>query len=194
MFYVVALGNPGDEYRETRHNVGWLLADQLLATYQFSQPIEKPTLSLKIAEGDIAAVPVMVLYPTTYMNNSGVAVKKVLTKKDLSNLLVIHDDIALPLGEIRISIGRGAGGHNGIKSLIETFGTEQFARIRVGIAQKSFFTGLPKRPSGDALPRFVTGRFTKKELLIVSALAPTVAEAVSVCIREGVEKAMNVYN
>lgn len=194
MYHIAALGNPGAEYRETRHNVGWLLADALVSHYHFSTPRERATFSSALSEGVISKQPVTIVYPNTYMNNSGVAVKKIIGASDFSRLLVIHDDIALPLGEIRISLERGAGGHNGIKSIIEKLGTEKFARLRVGIAQTSFFTGLPKRPSGAALPRFVTSSFTKKELAVVAALTPLVAEAVAVFVKDGVEKAMNTFN
>lgn len=194
MHYLVALGNPGSEYINTRHNVGWLILDEVLATLNFSSKVSSGKYAGMVASGVIAGLEVTALYPDTFMNHSGVAVKKMVPKDELANLIVIYDDVALPLGEIRLSFDRGDGGHNGIRSIVAEMGSREFVRIRVGIAQKSFFTGRIKRPAGDKLARFVLGRFGSGEMATVEKVAKIVTEAIAVCVSAGKEKAMNQYN
>lgn len=193
MYYIVALGNPGEEYAKTRHNVGWLVLSAFLWTYNF------PSLRLSaqyqglVSEGRMSTYDVTVLYPNTFMNASGRAVKK-LAIDDLSKLIVLHDDIALPLGEIKISVARGDGGHNGLTSIIKELQSNEFIRVRIGIGERNFFTREVKRPSGAKLPKFVLGNFTKKELVVVDEVAMMVKSALTSIMTEGVEATMNTYN
>ena len=140
MFYLVALGNPGDEYANTRHNIGWLVGDFVLAQAGLPALITDKSVSGQVTEGMVGGTAVKILYPDTYMNNSGAAVAKFVPRSEVGNLIVIHDDIDLPFGEIKLGKGRGDGGNNGVKSIIEKLGTKDFIRIRVGIAPKSFWT------------------------------------------------------
>ncbi len=194
MFYIIALGNPGNEYDLTRHNVGWLMADALRAHYDFSEPVMSMKHLGRISRGTIGEHDVTLLYPDTYMNNSGTAAAKLVPKEERENIIVLQDEIALPVGTLKLSVGRGDGGHNGIRSLIGSLGTREFARVRIGIGPTSFFTGKMKIVSGDALPKFVLGRFTKRELSELAALTDTVAEAVRLIIAHGPAMAMNKYN
>ena len=195
MFYIVALGNPGEKYQDTRHNVGWQAIDHCLYAWQLPQLVESGGLSGRLTEGVVAGEEVTVLYPTTFMNNSGSAVKKLVPKGEELNLIVVHDDIDLPLGEIKVVAGRGAGGNNGVSSIIGKLGTKDFVRVRVGIAPKSFWTGKTKRPAGGGpLERFVLKPFTKSEQKQLPELFVRVQAAVEAILSDGVKIAMNRHN
>ncbi len=135
MKLVVGLGNPGKEYEHTRHNVGFMIIDYLATSYKL-QATSSTKLNADIFKGEIAQKRSILAKPQTYMNNSGQAVQAILAfyKLTPSDLIVIHDDKDIPLGETRVQRDRGAAGHNGIKSIIEHIGTKDFVRIRVGIA------------------------------------------------------------
>lgn len=195
MFYIVGLGNPGDKYINTRHNVGWLTLDSVLEQNGLPEPVLSRQYSGRVAEGVVAGAPATTLYPDTFMNNSGSAVVKLVPKKEIDNLVVIHDDIALPFGEVKLGKGRGDGGHNGIKSIIEKLGSKNFSRIRVGIAPTSLFTGRVKRPAGGGpLERFVLKQLSTKELKKLEDTNKKVNDALVVILQEGIEVAMNRFN
>lgn len=195
MFYMVPLGNPGEKYARTRHNVGWLSIDHALQTWNLPSLIEDKTVSGKTTEGKVGEVFVKVLYPDTYMNNSGSAVVKFVPKGEEDNLIVVHDDIDLPFGEVKVSKGRGAGGNNGVASIIGKTGTKEFVRIRVGIAPKSFFTGETKRPAGGGpLERFVLKPFSILEQRQLPDIYEKTREAIELVLQKGAEAAMNKYN
>jgi len=195
MFYIVGLGNPGEQYAETRHNIGWHIMDTCVSAWGLATPVDSAAVAGRITTGVVAGEEVQVLYPGTYMNNSGSAVKKLVPSEQTRQLLVIHDDIDLPWGEIKLVQGRGAGGNNGVQSIIDKLGSKEFARLRVGIAPKSFWTGKIKRPAGGGpLERFVLKKFStteKKQLPEVATSAQLVIEAV---LEHGVAQAMNTYN
>jgi PTH1 family peptidyl-tRNA hydrolase len=129
------------------------------------------------------------------MNNSGAAVVKFVQKTDVGKLIVLHDDIDLPFGEIKVSKGRGDGGNNGIKSIISKLGSKDFVRIRIGIAPTSFWTGKTKRPlGGGPLERFVLQSFSKKEAEQLSHIYEHVFNALQEILKNGPEAAMNTFN
>ncbi|MCB9814800.1 aminoacyl-tRNA hydrolase [Candidatus Nomurabacteria bacterium] len=195
MFYVIGLGNPGEKYANTRHNIGWLALDYVRGQNSFSELVDSRQYSGRVAEGGVAGRPATVLYPDTFMNNSGSAVVKMVPRDEIDNLIVVHDDIALPFGEVRLGKGRGDGGHNGIKSIIEKLGSKDFVRIRIGIAPTGLFTGKVKRPAGGGpLERFVLKRLSSKEVNKLEDTYLKVDEALSVIVKEGVEMAMNRFN
>jgi peptidyl-tRNA hydrolase, PTH1 family len=194
MFYIVGLGNPGKEYENTRHNVGFILVQQLIVALGFSSFYKSSTQSGLVSEGSIEDTPVTALLPTTFMNNVGSAVVKLVAKGEESKLIVVYDDIDLPFGSIRISVSRGDGGHNGIKSIIAKLGTQDFIRIRVGIAKKSFWTGQIVRPKGEKLASFVLAQLSRSEENELELVGKKVTDAVQIIIKEGVQKAMNHYN
>ena len=167
MILVVGLGNPGKKYQKTRHNIGSEVISEL------------ESLNLKN---------VVLVKPTTFMNESGKAVKKLISNYQLpiSNLWVIHDDIDLSLGKIRISKGRGAAGHKGVESIIRELGTKNFVRFRIGIC--------PEGSKPKNLEKFVLQKFNKKEEKIVKEAIKKIAAAIEVSLKEGIEKAMNKYN
>ncbi len=127
------------------------------------------------------------------MNHSGVAVKKALKDSPVTSLIVLHDDVDLPFGAIRISEGRGAGGHNGVQSIIDHIGTKDFARIRIGVARTNIF-GIVKRPKGDKLADFVLAPFTKKEMEALPEIGKKVDQALELILTKGVKEAMNRVN
>ena len=195
MKYIVALGNPGEKYKNTRHNVGFMAVDKFIEEFHLPDLIESKSNSGCITEGVIGGIEIKILYPDTYMNNSGSAVSKLVSKNEVSNLVVVHDDIDLPFGEIKISKGQGPGGNNGVKSIISKLDSKEFARVRIGIAPRSFWTGKTHRPKGGGpLERFVLKPFgivEKKELKNLFVKLNHVIESI---LLEGVEKAMNKHN
>lgn len=195
MFYIIGLGNHGEKYQNTRHNVGWLVCDYIREQAQLPELVGDKAMSGRVTEGLIVGAPVRLLYPDTYMNNSGSAAVKFVPKNEIGNLIVVHDDIDLPLGEIKLGKGRGDGGNNGIKSLIEKLGTKEFIRIRIGIAPRSFWTGEVKRPAGGGpLERFVLKPFTKKEIEQLKDVKDRAYGALQAILTSGLETAMNKFN
>lgn len=194
MFYVVGLGNPGEKYQYTRHNIGWLVLDTWLETAGMPHLHESAKYAGRVSEGFLVDSDVTVLYPDTFMNKSGVAVRKLVPKESSEKLIVVYDDIDIPLGEIKVSAGKGAGGHNGVRSIIDALGSKDFIRIRVGICPRSFWTGTPHRPTGAKLPKYVLAPFTKRELATVAEVGSVVGEVIKTIVQDGVEAAMNQYN
>lgn len=188
MFIIVGLGNPGDKYTKTRHNIGFCIADEISANFQFSVFGFQKMFNAEISKGEIGSQKIILAKPQAYMNNSGKAVKKLIEnwKLKIGNLIVIHDDVDLPLGKIKISKDSGAGGHKGVESIITELGTKDFIRIRVGIQPQG---GKPKNTE-----TFVIKKFTKKEEKILEQSIKNAAESVETILKEGSEKAMNVFN
>jgi PTH1 family peptidyl-tRNA hydrolase len=193
MHYILGLGNPEKKYNHTRHNVG---RDMLLKIVGETSWKKDKHANALTQEGTVNGEGVMWLLPETFMNKSGDTARyisnKMVAKPD--DFLVIYDDVDLPLGEIKISIGRGDGGHNGIKSIIDALKSKEFVRIRVGVARKSFLTGKVQRPAGAALADHVLSAFTSSEQKKVAEVAEMVSEVIKVIVDEGVEKAMNKFN
>ncbi len=179
MKLVVGLGNPGAEYEKTRHNAGRILVSII------EKKIEQSNNKQKIK----------FLTPDTFMNNSGKVVAPfVKNKKDLASLVVIYDDIDLPLGKMKISFNRSSGGHNGLGSIIKSLKSEEFLRIRVGITPTSP-SGKTRKPKGEKdVLKFLLGEFKKPELEILKKLSKKITEAVETIFTEGKDKAMSLYN
>lgn len=194
MYYIVGLGNPGEKYSNTRHNVGFMMLSYVQRELSFPDFHESAKHSGAESVGALCGKEVTLLMPHTFMNASGSAVRKMVQKGEEQQLCVIYDDVDLPLGEIKISVGRGDGGHNGIKSIIEALGTKEFVRVRIGIAQKSLWTGKPTRPKGEALAKYVLRTFSKKEMEKLETVSKTITRALSVFVEEGVSVMMNKFN
>ena len=179
MKLIVGLGNPGKEYENTRHNTGRILVGMI------EKKMEEKENKIKIK----------FLLPDTFMNNSGKAVAPLIkTKKDLKDLVVIYDDIDLPLGKIKISFNRSSGGHNGLNSVIKALKSEEFLRIRVGISPATP-KGVVKKPKGEkAVLNYLLSDFKKSELETIKKLSKKIAEAVETIFSESKEKAMSLYN
>jgi PTH1 family peptidyl-tRNA hydrolase len=185
---IVGLGNPGSQYEKTRHNLGFMLVDLLAREMQAA--VKREECRALVGQGRFENARVELVKPQTYMNLSGEAVSCLLKKPEreglgIENLIVISDDLALPLGKIRLRPGGSAGGHNGLKSLISSLGTEQFIRLRIGIA--------PEHPLGDA-KRFVLEAFPKNDRETVEQTLSRSVEAIRSVIRDGIEKSMAAFN
>jgi len=176
MKLVVGLGNPGKEYENTRHNTGRIMVGLVQKKLDPKQKIK-------------------FLVPDTFMNNSGKAIAPLIkTKKDLENLVVVYDDIDLPLGKIKISFNHSSGGHNGLGSVIKSLKSEEFLRVRVGISPATP-KGIIRKPKGEkAILNFLLGEFKKSELGTIKKLAKKASEAVEMIFTEGKDKAMSLYN
>jgi PTH1 family peptidyl-tRNA hydrolase len=185
MYIIVGLGNPGTEYKHTRHNIGFMVLDKLSSRHNI-KPAKKSKSALS-GKGRINSENVMIVAPMTFMNNSGMAVKEIMRyeKTDLSQLIVIYDDLDLDPGRVRVRFGGGSGGHNGIKSIVSHMGSGDFIRVRIGIG----------RPPGRMNPSdYVLGSFNKNEREEIEFSIDNAADAVDYIIANGVEKAMNEFN
>jgi peptidyl-tRNA hydrolase len=197
MFYIFGLGNPGEKYNGTRHNIGRAAVEHIFAEGSFSDWNRSKSAQALYAWGSIAGAEVELVLPETFMNRSGDSVRYVVDKHQalVDNIIVIHDDIDLPFGAVRVAQGRGAGGNNGVQSIIDRLGSKNFVRIRIGIAPTSFWTGEVKRPSGGGpLERFVLKKFSGKEQKSLVGVFDTVEVAVKSIMTDGVDKAMNKIN
>ena len=183
---LVGLGNPGNQYENTRHNVGFMVADQLGERYRL--PIQKLKFKALTNVFTISGEKVLVMKPVTYMNLSGEAVGEAARfyKLPPERVLVISDDVSLPVGKLRIRKGGSAGGHNGLKSIIQHLGTDQFPRIKVGVGQKP-------HPDYD-MADWVLSKFAGEDLKTITEAIRKAADAVECLIQEGPDKAMNRFN
>jgi len=185
MNMIAGLGNPGAEYQQTPHNLGFMAVD-LLARECGVELAHREAQALT-AVARLEGVEVLLAKPQTYMNLSGMAVARLLEKYGLevSDLIVLVDDAALPLGSLRIRPRGSAGGHNGLKSIIGALDSSEFVRVRMGVG--------PDEPIGDMVS-YVLGRFHRSDLETVSEMLSQACEAVHVILREGSQKAMNRFN
>lgn len=186
MYIIAGLGNPGKEYENTRHNVGFHVIDALADKYNIS------VLELKhkamTGRGYINGQKVVLVKPLTYMNLSGESLRPVTDYYKIDpeeELIVISDDISLPPGQLRVRKKGSAGGHNGLKNIIKMLGTENFKRIRMGVGEK---------PKGYDLADWVLGHFNKEEKAAVEEAAEKAVKAVEMILNDGVDAAMNEYN
>jgi PTH1 family peptidyl-tRNA hydrolase len=198
MYYIVGLGNPGEQYARTRHNIGWLVVDAFLKKNNLPAAIIERHASGRVTHGLVGGTPVTILYPDTFMNHSGTAVRKLVPKGTETTLMVVYDDVDIPLGMVKVSFGRGSGGHNGVESVIKSLGTKDFIRVRVGIAKTGIWPwdkGEIKRPKGGgALERHVLGNFSSREAALLEAATLRAVDAVATILRDGHVVAMNQFN
>jgi PTH1 family peptidyl-tRNA hydrolase len=169
MFLIVGLGNIGKEYENTRHNFGFLTVDEIIKKYNFGSSNKK--FSSEFYQGKIDGEDVIIIKPQTYMNKSGVAVSQVkkFYKVPIENIIVFHDDLDLELGKIKVKVGGGAGGHNGLKSIDGLIG-KNYIRVRLGI-------GRPEHK--DAVHSYVLGKFNKEEQKIVDDIRVRISDLIS---------------
>jgi PTH1 family peptidyl-tRNA hydrolase len=176
MTIIFGLGNIGEEYKNTRHNAGVIVSNLVSKKLGDNK-------KFKFIEID------------NFMNNSGKTISYYIkSKKDLANLVIIYDDIDLPLGKIKISFDRSSGGHNGVESIIKTLKSQEFLRIRIGICPTTP-TSKNKKPKGeDKILKFLLGEFKKEELEMLKKVSKNVTEAIEVIEKESYQKAMTLFN
>ena len=187
MKVIVGLGNPGKEYERTRHNVGWWVVDHLADVWRFDG--WRKDGEARVANGTVGGVKVRLVKPQTYMNLSGGVLRPYLRRPFWSaatDLMIVVDEVALPLGRYRFRAKGSAGGHNGLKSIEANVKSQEYPRLRIGIA--------PEDPSRRGeLRDFVLDEFGKREEAVVRDLMPTITEALELWIKEGIVPVMNRF-
>jgi len=187
MKLIVGLGNPGEDYANNRHNVGFMCVNHFARTHSIR--FDKKQGKARIGMGKVENIEVMLARPQTYMNESGLAVSALVDRFNISldNLIVIHDDLDLPLGKIRFRLGGGWTTHKGVKSVNAELGSHSFSRLRVGI-------GRPTSDEGLTYVDYVLSNFTPEENRIIDEMMPRVSAAILCFLTEGLTEAMNKYN
>lgn len=186
MYIIVGLGNPGKEYDNTRHNAGYMVLDEL-ADEAGIRILERKHKGV-VGKGMIAGQKVLLLKPQTYMNLSGESVREAIDfykVDEKSEVIVISDDISLEPGKIRIRKKGSAGGHNGLKNIIQHLGHDEFVRIKMGVGEK---------PAGYDLADYVLGHFTQDEKKLMADACKRAAQAIEMIMTEGPDRAMNRFN
>jgi PTH1 family peptidyl-tRNA hydrolase len=183
---VVGLGNPGEEYENTRHNIGRKVLDLFNKSHELDDWEIDKKLKALVAEGKVGKNRVLLVKPETFMNKSGESVKPLIkTKKAAESLIVIHDDLDLPLGKIKISFNKSSGGHRGVESIIKAIKTESFVRIRIGISAETA-SGKIKKPQGEQkVIDAILGDFKKSEELDVKKIVKRSVIALEKVIQDG---------
>lgn len=195
MITVIGLGNPGEEYANTRHNCGRILLQLIAKKNDFSDWRDDKKSKSLVCAGKIGTKKMQFVAPDNFMNNSGGSVKPFITsKKDLEGLVVIYDDLDLPVGRIKISFDRGDGGHNGLASIIKVLKSREFVRIRVGISPETP-GGKLKKPSGEKpVIDFLMKDFKDTEVAELKKIAKRITEALECFATDGKDKMMSLYN
>ncbi len=192
MKLIVGLGNPGRGYAHNRHNVGFVCLNHFARTQGIR--FDRKQGKARIGTGEVAGSQVLLARPQTYINLSGQSVSRLMKKFNinLNDLLVIHDDLDLPLGKIRLRHGSSSGGHKGIDSIISCLGSQDFTRLRVGIGRPTT-EGLAPISEADIIA-YVLSNFTPEEKQIVVQVIPRASEAIYCLLSQGLVAAMNKYN
>jgi PTH1 family peptidyl-tRNA hydrolase len=193
MKLIVGLGNPGLFYAHHRHNIGYMCLNHFAREHKIR--FDRKQGLARTGKGEINGEEVVLARPQTFMNNSGEAVSRLVKKYkiDLADLIVIHDDLDLSIGKIRLRRGRGSGGHKGIESIIAHLGQGNFYRVRVGIGRPDIAenSGIDKE---QAVIDYVLSNFTRQEKKIIDGVIPEVSRAVLCLLTDGINAAMNKYN
>jgi PTH1 family peptidyl-tRNA hydrolase len=193
MKLIAGLGNPGKDYAHNRHNIGYRCLNHLAKLYSIE--IKRRQCHSQIGIGNIGDVKVLLAKPMTFVNLSGEAVGPLMRRYKIkaTDLIVIHDDLDLPLGKLRLRLGGSAGGHKGIKSIISTLGSKDFPRIKVGIGRPTKEDGTAINDE-DAIINYVLSDFTPKEDDIIKSSISQAAKAIDSILTEGITAAMNKFN
>jgi len=193
MHLIVGLGNPGKEYEQSRHNTGWIILDNILGKVDW---VESSKGKLLFYHDSISKKPIEYIKPISFMNNSGGSVSYTQIKHKIKsqNIIVIYDDLDLPIGTMKISFNKNSGGHNGIESIIKKIKSKEFVRIRIGISPVTPSGKIRKMKGEEKIVKFILGKYKEDELKTLKKLSKKVAEAIEVIVSEGHPKAMSIYN
>jgi len=195
MILIVGLGNPGEEYKQTRHNTGRMILENIAKSNDFGEWKDNMKLKSLCSKGEIGKEKFDFMLPETFMNNSGNAVCQIIDdKKKLKNLVVVYDDIDLPLGSLKISFNRSSGGHNGLESVIKKVKSREFTRIRIGVSPATPSGKLRKPKGEEAVLKFLLGKYKEDELKEIKKISKKVGEIIEMVASEGKDKAMSLYN
>ncbi|MEK7099558.1 MAG: aminoacyl-tRNA hydrolase [Patescibacteria group bacterium] len=194
-YVILGLGNPGAEYAKTRHNAGRMVAERIALDAGLPFALKKTSLAI-VATGDIDGEKVVVALPETMMNLSGKsAATLVKSKAAAKKLLVIRDELDLPLGTIKITVpGRGSGGHKGIESIMRALKTKDFVQMKIGISPATPKGKLKKPEAGDKVVKHVIGKFSPKEEVLLAKTTARAAIAARAFVTDGLEKALLIAN
>ncbi len=192
---IIGLGNPTDEYTKTRHNAGRIVLEHIAKASGFGDWKNDMKLKALRAKGEVDGEKFDFILPETFMNNSGNAVAPLIdSKKKLEKLVVVYDDLDIPVGSLKISFNRSSGGHNGLNSIIKKVKSQEFVRIRIGVSPHTP-TGKLRKPKGEAaVMKFLLGNFKDDELKLLKKQSKTVAEILVMISAEGYQNAMTLYN
>jgi PTH1 family peptidyl-tRNA hydrolase len=190
MKLIAGLGNPGKEYYYNRHNIGFLSLNYFARVQRIA--LDKKQGKARVGIGYVAGAEIVLAKPQTFMNASGTSINQLMQKYKIApqDLIVVHDDLDLPLGKIRIRQGSSAAGHRGIKSIIDCLGTQDFVRIRTGISRPHF----PGESATETIVDYVLGDFTPEEKPVVDNTIRCVCEAIVCLLTEGLTNSMNKFN
>lgn len=194
-YIIVGLGNPGEEYKNTRHNTGRIILEQIRKKNDCNEwEKDKKTNSL-VSKGSIGKEKVLLVEPEGFMNKSGISLKTLITSvKKANSLIVIYDDLDLPIGTMKISFNKSSGGHRGVESIIKAIKTQEFIRFRIGISPATA-SGKLRKPTGpQAVEKHILGEFKKPELETLKKVGKKVSEATEVLVTESLGKAMTLFN
>jgi|SRR3989338_4241597 len=195
LFTIAGLGNPGEEYEGTRHNTGRIVLAALCKAFEFSPlTVDKKHKALT-TRGTIGKHKILVVAPNNFMNHSGASLALfVKTARDAERLIVIYDDLDLPLGSMKISFNKSSGGHRGLESIIRALKTQQFLRIRIGISPTTP-AGKLKKPHGEKdVEKHILGAFRPAEIILIKKVAKKAIETIEMLIAHGREKGMSMFH
>ena len=196
-YIVVGLGNPGSKYEKTRHNAGRTNLICFAKQHEFSLWGSDKRLNALVSKGEVGDIPFTLVLPETFMNESGSTVKKIIKDKAevRERLIVVHDDLDIPIGSLKISFGRGSAGNKGVNSIVDSLGTKEFTRVRIGITPKGDFKDIRKFYYGeDAINKFVLQKFSPEEREKMKEVCEKASEVLLMIAKDGREKAMNVFH
>lgn len=194
-YYLVGLGNPGSEYEGTRHNLGRMVLETFRVKNNFPAWALNQKINAETSSGALGKHKIILLWPAGFMNKSGASLKTLVTNaKAAGRLVIIHDDLDLPLGGLKIVFNRGAGGHRGVESVAKSIKTKAFIRLRVGISPADT-KGRAKKPVGEQkITDFILGKFKPSELEQLKPVTKKSAAALSMIVADGLPATMNVFN
>jgi len=194
-YFILGLGNPGEEYDGSRHNVGKMSVETLRKILDFADWQENKKNKVSVSIGKLGKHELILIRPEVFMNHNGKILSSyVKSKKDAERLIVIYDELDLPMGKMKLSFGRSSGGHKGVESVIKTIKTKDFLRIRIGISP-STTKGVAKKPSGEeAVIKFILGKFKPAEVDILKQEFKKIVDTVQTFLEEGKEMTMSKFN